>query len=138
MNLQELLSQAVPLHQAGRLEEAEKIYGQILAQAPGTYVVLHLMGLMRLQQARAPEALTYMEAALRVQPAAPETLCNYAIALSALGRHEEALTPLNTAITAQPGNAGQLTNRGAIKSKLGRLEEALADFDQALALDPHH
>ena len=138
MNLQQLLSQAVTLHQAGRLEEAEKVYGQILAEQPATFAVLHLMGLMRLQQARAPEALTYMEAALRVQPGAPETLCNYAIALSALGRHEEALTALDTAIQARPDDPGQLTNRGAIKSKLGRLEEALADFDRALALAPKH
>ena len=138
MNLQELLSQAVPLHQAGRLEEAEKIYGQILATEPATFAALHLMGLMRLQQNRAPEALMYMETALKVQPGAPETLSNYAITLSSLGRHEEALAALDGAIKARPGDAGQLTNRGAIKSKLGRLEDALEDFDQGLALDPRH
>jgi predicted O-linked N-acetylglucosamine transferase (SPINDLY family) len=138
MNLQQLLSQAVTLHQAGRLEEAEKIYDQILAEQPATFAVLHLMGLMRLQQTRAPEALMYMEAALRVQPGTPETLSNYAITLSSLGRHEEGLTALDTAIQARPDDPGQLTNRGAIKSKLGRLEEALADFDRALALAPKH
>ena len=138
MDIQELLRQAVPLHQAGRFEEAEQIYARILADQPGFFQALHLMGLLRLQQNRHHEAQLFMEAALRAQPGAPETLCNYAILLSHLGRNEEALTALDQSLAAQPGNARSITNRGAIKSKLGRLEEALEDFDRALAIDRHN
>jgi predicted O-linked N-acetylglucosamine transferase (SPINDLY family) len=138
MTPQELLQQAVPLHQAGRLDEAEKLYGRILALEPKSYAALHLMGLLRLQQGRHPEALRFMDAALAVQPGAPETLSNCAIALSALGRNEEALAALDGAVKAQPGNAFSLANRGAVKSKLGRQEAALEDFDRALALDGRH
>ena len=40
------------LHQAGRLDEAEKLYQQILAASPGAYPALHLMGVLRLMQNR--------------------------------------------------------------------------------------
>ena len=46
---------------------------------PGIIPALHLMGLMRLQQGRLPEALAFMQAALEAQPGAPDTLANYAI-----------------------------------------------------------
>ena len=54
MTTQELLQQAMPLHQAGRLDEAEPLYRQVLATEPGNYPALHLMGLLRLQQGRCP------------------------------------------------------------------------------------
>ena len=132
---QQLLQQAVTLHQAGRLDEAEPLYQQILAQEPRLYPALHLMGLLRLTQGRLPEALKLMEAALKVQPGAPDTLVNYGIVLSRLGRQQEALTALDTVVKARPDDSTAWSNRGAVRSKLERPAEALADFDRALALD---
>jgi protein O-GlcNAc transferase len=132
---QHLLQQAMALHQAGRLGEAEKLYQQILAGAPGAYPALHLMGVLRLMQGRLPEALALMQAALRAQPGAPETLANLGIALSGLGRLDEALAALDGVVTARPDDSRAWSNRGAIRSRLGRPAEALADFDRAVALD---
>jgi predicted O-linked N-acetylglucosamine transferase (SPINDLY family) len=138
MTPEQMLQQAVPLLQAGRLAEAEALYQQILVLAPMAYPVLHLMGLMRLQQGRMPEALALLERALRVNPGAPETLANQAIALSALGRQDEAVAALDKALAAQPGNARLWSNRGGIKSRLGRNADALKDLDRALALEPRN
>ncbi len=138
MNQQEALQRALPLHQAGRFAEAEPLYSRVLAADPNNFPALHLMGLLRWQQQRMDEALQLMEKALKVQPGAPETLSNYAIALSSLGRNEEALAALDQALKARPASPKALANRGAIKCKLGRAEEGLKDFDAALALDPRH
>src|ERR1700722_12390094 len=93
---QELLQRAMPLHQAGRFDQAEPLYLQMLELAPGNYPALHLLGMMRLQQGRLPEALPLIEQALKAQPGAPDTMANYAIVLSGMGRHEDALTALDT------------------------------------------
>jgi protein O-GlcNAc transferase len=138
MTPQELLQRAMPLHQAGRFDEAEPLYRQMLELAPGNYPALHLLGMMRLQQGRLPEALPLIEQALKAQPGAPDTMANYAIVLSGMGRHEDALTALDTVVAAQPADSRGFSNRGAIKSKLKRTEEALADFDRALALDKNN
>ena len=39
-------AQALALHQAGRLTDAEKIYGQILAAEPTHFDSLHLLGVI--------------------------------------------------------------------------------------------
>ena len=136
--MSQLLQQAMALHQAGRLDEAERLYAQALAAVPGNYPALHLMGMLRLQQGRLPEAQDLMEQALAAQPGAPDTLANLALALSAMGRQDEALAALDQVVAARPGDSKAFSNRGGIKSKLNRTEEALADFDRALALDKNN
>jgi predicted O-linked N-acetylglucosamine transferase (SPINDLY family) len=130
------IEQALALHRAGRLAEAEPLYLQSLAADKDCYPALHLMGLIRLQQGRAAEALPFIERALRLQPRAPETLANYGIALEGVGRQEEALQALKSVVALTPSDSRAWSNRGALLSKLHRNEEALADFDRAIALDP--
>ena len=134
--LQQWIQEAVALHQAGRLAEAEPLYLKSLAADKDCYPALHLMGLMRLHQSRAAEALPYIERALRLQPGAPETLANYGIALEGVGRYGEALQALNRVVALTPNDSRAWSNRGALLSKLHRNEEALADFDRAVTLDP--
>jgi Flp pilus assembly protein TadD len=98
MTPQELLQQAMKLHQAGRLVEAEPFYAQTLELVPGNYPALHLLGLMRLQQGRFSEALTLVEQALKAEPGQPDTMANYAIVLSGLGRHNDALTAMDRVV----------------------------------------
>lgn len=134
--LQHILQQAVQLHQAGRLAEAERLYAQLLAQQPQLFEALHLMGLLRLQQSRLDEAVGFMEQALLVRPDTPETLTNYGLALVSLGRPEDALPVLERVAKASPGNAAVRSNIGGVLQHLGRSREALAVLDEALAIDP--
>src|SRR5579862_8496141 len=71
------IQEALALHQAGRLAEAESLYLKALTADKDFYPALHLMGLVRLHQGRAAEALPYIERALSLKPDTPETLCNY-------------------------------------------------------------
>ncbi len=130
--------EALALHQAGRLAAAETLYLKSLAADPSFYPALHLMGVMRLHQGRAAEALPYIERALTIKPGAPETLANYGIALEGVGRYDEALGALQKVVTQSPGDSRAWSNRGALLSKLHRKEESLADFDRAVALDPSY
>ena len=49
-----LLALAAPV--SAEENEAEKLYHRLLAESPGSFPALHLMGLMRLQQSRLAEA----------------------------------------------------------------------------------
>ena len=46
MTLEQGLNAAVTLQQAGRLEDAEKLYRQILAQQPDCADAMHLLGVL--------------------------------------------------------------------------------------------
>src|ERR1700759_2402448 len=84
--LQQWIQEALALHKAGRLAEAEPLYLKCLAQDPNFYPALHLMGLIRLHHGRPADALPYIERALKQQPTAPDMLANYGIALEGVGR----------------------------------------------------
>ena len=114
--LQQWIQEALALHKAGRLTEAEPLYLQVLAEDRNFYPALHLMGLMRLHQGRPAEALPYIERALTLQPGTPEMLSNYGIALEGVGRHHEALAALEQVVKLGPDNSRAWCNRGALLS----------------------
>jgi protein O-GlcNAc transferase len=128
--------EALALHRAGRLAEAEPLYLKSLAADKDFYPALHLLGLMRLHQGRAAEALPVIERALTLKPDAPEALSNYSIALEGVSRYVEALQVLERVVQLSPHDGSGWSNRGVLLSRLHRHQEALADFDRAVALDP--
>jgi predicted O-linked N-acetylglucosamine transferase (SPINDLY family) len=134
--LEQLIQDALALHRAGRLAEAEPLYLKVLALDADFYPALHLMGLIRLHQGRPGEALPYIERALGLRPGIPDMLANYSIALDGVGRTPEALAVLEKVVKADPRNSRAWSNRGALLVRLNRHSDALADFDRALALDP--
>ena len=82
-------AQALALHQAGRLTDAEKIYGQILAAEPTHFDSLHLLGVIFMQRGDAEAAVRQINAALKVEPR--HILCRFSDAgndgaIDALGR----------------------------------------------------
>ena len=134
--LQRWLQEALALHRAGRLAEAEPLYLNSLAADRDCYPALQLMGLLRLHQGRAAEALPYIERALTLQPAAPDLLANYGIALQGVGRYRDALEALARAVKLSPNDSRAWGDRGAVLGKVHRNEEALVDLERAVALDP--
>ncbi len=134
--LQQWIQEALALHRAGRLAEAEPLYLKALAADRDSYPALYLMGLIRLQEGRAPEALSYLDRAFTLQDGTPEMLSNYGIALESVGRYPEALEALDRVVKLDASSGHAWSNRGALLAKLHRNEEALVDFDRALELDP--
>jgi len=62
------LAQAVALHRAGRLTDAETMYRQILAAQPRHFDGLHLLGVIFMQRGDAAAAALQIDAALEVEP----------------------------------------------------------------------
>jgi protein O-GlcNAc transferase len=135
MNLQLLCAQAVGLHQKGNLSDAEGLYLQIIAVEPNHFTALHLLGIIRYQQGRNSEALTLIEAALRVNHKSAEALSNYANVLKSLRRFDEALASFDKALALRPNDSKTLTNRGITLLGLKRFDEALKNFDRALTIN---
>jgi tetratricopeptide (TPR) repeat protein len=130
-----LINQAVSLHQAGRLAEAEGVYRQALAAAPGRADVWYNQGIVLGQLGRFAEAVTAFDQALAIEPS-HEAWNNRAAALHRLGRVGEALDSIDRALAAAPTFASALRNRAFILRDLGRKEEALQAFDQLLVVEP--
>jgi tetratricopeptide (TPR) repeat protein len=132
------LAEAITLHRAGRLADAEKIYHSILATRPDDFDSLHLLGVVFLQRGQPAEAIRQLDAALARYPDNASALNNRGNALNALMRFEEAVASYDRALAAEPNYAEAHSNRGATLHRLRRFQEAVASYDRALALQPDY
>ncbi len=130
--------QALALHQAGRLTEAEPLYVEVLRSHPRHFDSLHLLGVIHHQRGRYDEAIRQIDAALRENPAAATAHNNRGAACKELGRLADALASYDKAVALKPDYVDALYNRGTVLKELGRDERALADFDKVIALKPDH
>ena len=135
---QQLFQQALALHRAGRLAEAEQSYLQLLGVDPANAATNHMLGILRFQQGRNAEALELIAAALKIHPGDARILLNYANVQIALGRPEEALESYSKAVANKGDYAEAHYNRGLTLWGLKRFEEALASYDKALAIKPDY
>ena len=127
------LTEALSLHQAGRLTEAEAIYKRILAAQPKHFDGSHLLGVICLQTGRLDEALRYFDLAIKINPRDAGALNNRGVALQELQRLDEAMQSFERAIRIKPNYAEAHCNRGNVHKQSGRFEQALASYDRALS-----
>ncbi len=134
--LAETLAKAIALHRNGKIALAEPHYLRLLQSKPDHFDALHMLGVIRHQQGRNPEALELIEQALAVRPASIWALCNRGVVLQDLRRHQEALQCFDRVLARDPADFEALNNRGNSLRELGRNSEALASYQRALARDP--
>jgi predicted O-linked N-acetylglucosamine transferase (SPINDLY family) len=138
INVPQTLAQALDLHKAGRLADAEKLYAAILAARPDHFDALQMLGLVKLARGQPAEALQLVGAAMRARKPSPQVLLNYGLVLNALDRHEEALQSFDLAIRQKSKFADAHNNRAAVLAALGRDHEAMEAYRKAIAISPSH
>lgn len=136
MNLQALYDQAVAAHRQGRLDEADRLYGQLLAAQPGNPHVRHPLGVLRARQGRVDEALALLEGVVAESPADAGLLKDYAMVLAGAGRTQDALAAFDLALAQKPGDLELTQLRIEALLRLKRFTEALAAGDAALVSWP--
>ena len=129
-------AEALALHQAGRLEDAEKIYQRVLKKIPDHFDALHLLGVVFHQRGNHAQAVRQIDLALKRNPQNHFALNNRGIALVELKRFDEALAAFDRAIAARPDYAEAHSNRGNVFKELERFDPALSSYDRAVALRP--
>ena len=88
LTIPQALQQAVQQHQAGNLQQAERLYRAIL-HADGQQVdALHLLGVIAYQVGQHALAVEYIGQAVRLQPEYAEAHNNLGLALQEQGQPE--------------------------------------------------
>ncbi|MGH8146776.1 MAG: tetratricopeptide repeat protein [Rhodanobacteraceae bacterium] len=130
-----MLEDFIQLHRAGRLDEAENGYRQLLAENPDDAEVLHLLGIVRGQRGDMHEALQLVQRAGKLDP--DNAACQHT--LGEMYLHEQALDEaaqaydrarmLNPNLAAAHGGLGQ------VAYLRGDLDAAEEHFKVALRAD---
>ena len=127
---------AMDCHRAGRLEEAEKLYRQVLARDPAHARAAYLIGAIALGASRADAAEEPLRRATQLEPANPAYHANLAEAYRRLGRYPQAIASFETAMSLKPDMAEPPFNLGLLMEYAGELEVAVACFERAAENKP--
>jgi tetratricopeptide (TPR) repeat protein len=122
----ELIEAGLRQHQAGRLEDAQRLYESALAQEPQQPDALHLLGVVALQRGDATRALALIGQAIEAQPGNAHFHANRAQACLALERIEEARVSFERACALEPREPGFALGAAACLARQGRLPQAEA------------
>ena len=134
LDLNQIFKLAVQHHQAGRKDQAEGLYRQMLAQNPNDPNALQLMGTLALESGHAEEAVDMIGRALKAFPKAAEIHSNMGLALRSLGRNDEAIAEFEMAISLKPQLPEVYGNLGSAFMAQGRLEEGMAMCRKTLSM----
>jgi len=144
----DLIHRGVELFDAGRYDEAELVFTEVLDIDPAHPNVHNCLGMIQHHRGRLDEASEHFREAVRLNPGYAEASLNLAVTLSELGRYEEAEAAMVSAAPAaarperrsDPYVLKKLANEhyriGKVYLELDRYEDAAHEFEKAASLHP--
>ena len=102
MTIQQAFDLAVQHHQAGRLQEAEQLYRQVLAQQPEHARAMQFLGVIAHEFGRNDLALDLIRRAIALNPNSAQAHNNLGNILKANGQLDEAVAAYRRAIALNP------------------------------------
>ena len=129
------LRQALQHQQAGRLDEAELLYREVLRRDPSHPDALNLIGVLELGRGRCELAADWMAKAVQASPKTALYQNNLGVALKALGRLAEAARCFEKAALLEADLYDAHFNLGVVLARLGQLDGAIAAYERAVRLN---
>lgn len=146
-----LVHLGIALQELGRMDEAivqfsnalrhtrdSNFQSFILIPPEQPQLTANLLGIACHQLHKLPEALSYYNQALSLQPNYPAALSNYGFALMAQGKPKEATEQFLKAIDLQPDFPEAHSNLGTAFQELGQYSKAEKCFREAVRLQPNY
>jgi tetratricopeptide (TPR) repeat protein len=130
------LRQALGLHQARRLAEAEALYRQVLAFRPDLAEVHINCALAQFGQGKHGEAEASLKRAIAAQPGLAKAHFHMGDAGSFQHRFADAVTSYRRAVRLKPDYPEAYNNLGNALLLLGEMDQATAAYRKAVALKP--
>lgn len=134
--LKTAFAQALALTQAGKLDEAEVAYKEIVAKEPSVPEVYQNLGYIYSQKKDWPKAEEAYKKAMELRPNYPDAAAALARVYADSGQSDKAMELMSKAAGDNPNDARAQFNMGIFQLNAGKSEEAIAAFTKALAADP--
>ena len=125
-------------HQAGRLDEAEKLYRAILKEHPEHAGAMLYLGVAHHDRREFDEAIRLISRVIERHPSDAGARNHMGLALLARQELDEAAGQFEAALRLKPGFTDALNNLGNTLKRMKQFERAEAMFRQAIAADPRH
>jgi len=134
----DLFNQALELHRKGDLVAAKSIYEQLLGGHPDNAEVLHLLGVIALQNKELTKAVGLISKALVINPRMPAAFSNLGNAYRDQKELDKALKCYQCALKLDPLFEDAISNIGNVFYDKKNYVEAMNFYNRAIALNPRH
>ncbi|MHC4395198.1 MAG: tetratricopeptide repeat protein [Planctomycetota bacterium] len=134
----ETMEIAVRHHQAGRLQQAQRLYHQVLQTELDHPVALHLSGLIAYQTGRFQEAVDLVDRAIKADTRIPKFYNTFGVALEALGKYKQAVDAYQQAVSLRPDYVEAYNNMAVALQSQGSYAEAVDKCRQAILFKPNY
>jgi tetratricopeptide (TPR) repeat protein len=131
-HIQEKLSLAQNYQARGEIEQAEKVYQQVLATERHNRVALESLVVICLQNGRADDAEQHLQSLVASHPNQPLYCDRLATLLESRGKSEEAIACYRRLLRDKPASTNSRFNLARLLKRVGHLDDALQAYDQCL------
>lgn len=131
-------TKALDAHQAGDLSTAYSICSALLDANSRHVGALNLLGAIALQLEQYPQALEFLDQALRLVATEPSAWVNRGVVLNKLGRAQDALASYRRAVEVAPEFAPAWFNLGTQQKELLDFDEAVRCLRRCVEVDPRY
>ena len=130
------MKDAVEMHQAGRIKEAERLYLQYLEGDPDNADALRLLGVVRHQLGDPDDAARLINRAIDMDPGNAKAYDNLGFVHVAQGNLAEASASYAKAAALNPSDEITHHNLGRVLYRQHRLDDAVASYRRTLEINP--
>jgi Flp pilus assembly protein TadD len=134
--VRQLFAAAVQHYQAGRRDDAEQLFRQVLAASPRHADSLHMLGALAHQTGRHDLAVDLISEAIASNPTEASMHSNLGNMHIHLGRLDEAVACYRRAVDLRPNFSEALNNLGNALKARKQFDEAIASYRAAIEVRP--
>jgi len=131
-----LVQSALTLHQRGKIDEAERLYREILLREPGNAIATHYLGMVAWHRGDLAQGERMMRESIATDRAIPDFHNNLGLLLRDTRRPDEAIACFRRTLEVDPGWIEAFNNLGLTLEAVGRSDEAISAFREAITREP--
>lgn len=130
------LHEGLALHKSGKLEDAKKIYQDLIIKNPNNFEIINLLGVIFLQQKKYKESIVLIKRAISINPNHHALYNNLGVVYKELQKYSKAIDNFNKAIQLNSTYAEAYNNLGIVLKKKHNYEEAYKNYKESIKLNP--
>ncbi len=133
-----LLDKAKKLHLSGKINEAHKLYSELIKEKQDDYLLLYLFGTTFLQLKKYNEAIKYLNLSIEKNSRLANSFNNRGIAYAENKNFKQAINDYDKAIELQKNNFDAHLNKAIALKNLHKFKEAITYFNLSSRLKPNN